>query len=120
MEYVIVYLLTMSYCLAPTGKTACERQQDTYEFTVSNDCVRIRNDMVTLYDKYYGNVILYRDKSKCSAVVRPVKDVANIDDLSAAELIFSHHVFTYSTEQEAQENGDKYIGDAVESEGGYK
>lgn len=67
MEYIAIYVLTMSYCLAPKGKTACERQKDVYEFATALHCVRVRNELVMLYDEYYGNVILYPEQSKCEA-----------------------------------------------------
>ena len=65
MEYVVIYVLTMSYCMAPEGKTACERRQDTYDFATAEHCVLVRNELVTLYDKVYGNVILYPEESYC-------------------------------------------------------
>ena len=65
MEYLIAYLLTMSYCIAPEGKSACERKTAKYEFTNATDCIETRNELVRIYDKVAKRVIVYREESKC-------------------------------------------------------
>jgi len=71
MEWIAIYVLTMSYCIAPEGKTVCERQDREYTFAESSDCVRMRNLLVDLYDRF-PNVIVYSGESKCRVEVESV------------------------------------------------
>ena len=74
-SWVDYWVLTMSYCLSPEGKTACEQVEDTYLFTGLGHCMAIREEMVTSYGKY-TNVILYEDKTTCEPLVEPLSKVS--------------------------------------------
>lgn len=41
MDYIYIFVLTMSYCMSPEGKTVCERMVDTYRFVDQFECLRI-------------------------------------------------------------------------------
>lgn len=76
-QWVFYVVLTMSYCMAPEGKTVCEAKEDYYRFTGASHCERARRDLTLLYDKYYSNIILYKDKSTCQPLVKEVGDLEN-------------------------------------------
>ncbi len=43
MHNIFVFVLTLSFCQSPEGKTACEQGTFEYTFTDALDCVTVRN-----------------------------------------------------------------------------
>ena len=79
MEWLAFYVLTLSYCIAPEGKTVCEREQREYAFSDASDCIHARNELAILYDKY-RNVIFYPGESKCHVEVKWVVSYPDKDE----------------------------------------
>ncbi len=67
MDHLILYILTVSYCLAPEGKTVCEQRNDHYTFTEAEHCVVMRHHMVKYLDRD-PKLILYKEKTRCRVV----------------------------------------------------
>ena len=82
--WFVMWVLTMSYCQSPEGKTACEPVEDTYRFTDFVNCEVIHHEMVKLYDKY-TNIILYKDKTKCEPLVLPLTRLQHFDSTEEAD-----------------------------------
>ena len=78
MEYIFVFVLTISYCQAPDGKTVCEQDTLRYNFTQATHCIEVRNNLVYFLDTY-DNVIVYREKSKCHVEAEPVVTTPDAD-----------------------------------------
>ncbi|MDH4049473.1 MAG: hypothetical protein OEW68_16980 [Gammaproteobacteria bacterium] len=71
--WIEVFVLTLSECVAPAGKTVCEQQQLQMQFVDQAECEMALQQMLTLKEGA-DNVIVYKDKSYCapSAAQRPI------------------------------------------------
>lgn len=71
--WIQVFVLTLSECVAPSGKTICQEQETQYVFFERRDCEAVLNDLVTA-KKNDETVIVNPDRSRClpSARQRPV------------------------------------------------
>ena len=70
--FLVIYVLTLSLCIAPEGKTACEGWDRKIWFHHANDCLAARGDYLLLYENY-PRAILYEEATKCeAAVVHPI------------------------------------------------
>jgi len=67
--YYQVYVLTIHYCEAPRGQTACVDESETYTFADPGDCLIVRNNLIKYYDSF-SNVIMDPDKSKCEPQIK--------------------------------------------------
>lgn len=71
--WIQVFVLTLSECVAPSGKTVCQEQETQYVFFDREDCEAALNDLVTSKQND-ETVIVNPDRSRClpSARQRPV------------------------------------------------
>lgn len=71
--WIQVFIMTLSECVAPTGKTVCQEQQLQMQFVSQADCEVALEQLVSLKERS-EDVIVYKDKSRCvmSAKATPV------------------------------------------------
>lgn len=83
--WIQVFVLTLSECLAPAGKTVCQEQELLMQFMNQADCEVAREQFVELIEMS-DNSIVNRDKTRCtaSAIEQPVfASLAEIKQKSA-------------------------------------
>ena len=102
MDQIVLYILTVSYCLAPEGKTACEPTYDQYHFADANHCVLMRRNLVEYMDSF-SNVILNKEKTRC--------DVAPVDIDKASWLLAPDRETALSEGKERLAFAEKKYGD---------
>ena len=78
--WIQVFVLTLSECLAPAGKTVCQEQVLHMQFMNQADCELARDQLVFLIDQT-ENSIVNTEQTRCtaSASERPV--FATLDDI---------------------------------------
>jgi hypothetical protein len=71
--WIQIFVLTLSECLAPAGKTVCQEQELLMHFTNQADCEVAREQFVELIE-LSDNSIVDRGKTQCtaSAIQQPV------------------------------------------------
>lgn len=71
--WIQVFVLTLSECVAPSGKTVCQPQETQYVFYDRRDCEAVLQDLVAA-KKNDEDVIVNPDRSRClpTAKQRPV------------------------------------------------
>ncbi|HZD52228.1 MAG TPA: hypothetical protein VE175_04225 [Woeseiaceae bacterium] len=71
--WIQVFVLTLSECIAPSGKTVCQEQETQYVFYDRQDCEAVLNELVSSKAND-ETVIVNPDRSRClpSARQRPV------------------------------------------------
>ena len=71
--WIQVFVLTLSECVAPSGKTVCQPQETQYVFYDRRDCEAVLQDLVAAKEND-ENVIVNPDRSRClpTAKQRPV------------------------------------------------
>ena len=67
--WIQVFVLTLSECVAPAGKTVCQQQQFELEFLTRRDCEYALEQLVTLKDQL-DHVIVDHGKSGCAVSAR--------------------------------------------------
>jgi hypothetical protein len=78
--WIQVFVLTLSECLAPAGKTVCQEQELQMQFVDQAECELALQQLVALKEGA-ANVIVYKDKSHCApsarqqSVYKSLKDV---------------------------------------------
>ena len=80
--WIEVFVLTLSQCIAPAGKTICQEREVEMQFVERAACELALEQMLWLADGA-SDVIVNRDKSRCaaSAVERPV--FGSADDIQS-------------------------------------
>ena len=68
-SWIQVFVLTISECLAPAGKTVCQEQEFDLQFLTRADCEFALEQLVTLKEES-ASVIVDRSKSSCAASAR--------------------------------------------------
>lgn len=78
--WIEVFVLTLSQCIAPSGKTICQEREFEMQFVERAACEMAMEQMLWLADGT-DDVIVNRDKTRCvaSAVERPV--FGSLDDV---------------------------------------
>lgn len=71
--WIQVFVLTLSECVAPSGKTVCQEQETQYVFYDRRDCEAALQDLIEAKSND-ETVIVHPDRSRClpSARQRPV------------------------------------------------
>ena len=92
-EYLIVYVLTLSLCIAPEGKQACMEYESEYTFLNPYQCMTVRKDLIMLQEQY-TRVIVNEGASKCEMDIIPYE--------------------LYSDEEEARAVGEKWFKESKE------
>lgn len=81
--WIQIFVLTLSECVAPAGKMACQDNEIEMEFLSRAECEVALQELVTLKDQF-NNVIINRQKSGCSVSARESKSYASLDAAKAA------------------------------------
>jgi hypothetical protein len=81
--WIQVFVLTLSECVAPAGKTACQDHEIEMQFLSRAECEVALQELVTLKDQF-ANVIVNQQKSGCSVSARESKSFASLDAAKAA------------------------------------
>lgn len=76
--WIQVFVLTLSECVAPAGKTVCQQQQFELEFLTRRDCEYALEQLVTMKDEL-DHVIVDHGKSGCAVSAREAGTYASID-----------------------------------------
>lgn len=81
--WIQVFVLTLSECVAPAGKTACQENEIEMQFLSKAECEVALQELVSLKDQF-ENVIVNRQKSGCSVSARESTAYASLEDAKAA------------------------------------
>jgi hypothetical protein len=81
--WIQVFVLTLSECVAPAGKTVCQENEIEMQFLSKAECEVALQELVSLKDQF-DNVIVNRQKSGCSVSARESKSFASLEDAKAA------------------------------------
>ena len=81
--WIQVFVLTLSECVAPAGKTVCQQQQLELQFLTMDDCTAALEQLVALKDAS-ESVIVDADRSKCAPTGRQVPSYASSADMNEA------------------------------------
>jgi len=78
--WIQVFVLTLSECLAPAGKTICQEQELQMQFVSQADCELAREQFIFLADRA-DDVIIDKDKTRCEVTVTQQAVFSTQDDL---------------------------------------
>lgn len=78
--WIQVFVLTLSECVAPAGKTVCQQQQFELEFLTRRDCEYALEQLVTMKDTL-DHVIVDHGKSGCAVSAREAGTFASVEEI---------------------------------------
>ncbi len=80
--WIKVFVLTLTQCMAPTGKMVCQMETVQYQFVAEDDCNRA---LVQMIDVAAGaeNVIVSRENSHCRPAAVEGEVFSSADDANA-------------------------------------
>ena len=78
--WIQVFVLTLSECVAPAGKTVCQEREFELEFLTRTDCVVAMEQLVALKDES-PSVIVNRDRSGCTPSARERSVFASLEQV---------------------------------------
>lgn len=81
--WIQVFVLTLSECVAPAGKTVCQENEIEMQFLSEVECQVALEQLVSLKDQF-ENTIVNRQKSGCAASARQTDVYASLEDAQAA------------------------------------
>ncbi len=81
--WIQVFVLTMSECVAPAGKTVCQQQEYQLTFATAESCEMAREQFVTLKSQS-DNIIVDRARTRCSTSTIESTVYASGDEAAAA------------------------------------
>ena len=81
--WIQVFVLTLSECVAPAGKTVCQENEIEMQFLTRADCEVALQELVTLKSQF-DNVIVNRQKSGCAVTARESESFASLEEAKAA------------------------------------
>jgi len=81
--WIQVFVLTLSECVAPAGKTVCQEHEIEMQFLSEAECEVALQELVSLKDQF-ENVIVNRQKSGCTATARQSEVFATLEAAKAA------------------------------------
>jgi hypothetical protein len=76
--WIQVFVLTLSECVAPAGKTVCQEREFELQFLTQADCEVALQQLVSLKQSS-DNVIVDAGKSRCVASAREGRVFASVD-----------------------------------------
>ena len=82
-SWIQVFVLTISECVAPAGKTVCQEQEFDLQFLTRADCEIALEQLVTLKEES-ASVIIDRSKSSCAASARASAVFASLEAVRGA------------------------------------
>ena len=84
--WIQVFVLTLTECLAPAGKTVCQEQELQMQFMNQQDCELAREQLVLLIEQT-ENSIINRDRTQCSASASEHRVFASLDEIKQSGTI---------------------------------
>jgi len=81
--WIQVFVLILSECVAPAGKTICQEQELRYEFFDADDCTSVLEQLLDHKDGA-ANIIVNRDKSSCKSTARKQRIYRTLDEANEA------------------------------------
>ena len=81
--WIQVFVLTLSECVAPAGKTICQEQAFELEFLTRSDCEVALEQLLTLKEAS-DNVIVNPERSACAPAARERPVFASVDELQGS------------------------------------
>jgi hypothetical protein len=81
--WIEVFILTLSECVAPAGKTVCQEQQFELQFLTQNDCDYALEQMIAMKDEA-DHVIINRAKSGCAPSAAEGRTYESLDAINQA------------------------------------
>ena len=81
--WIKVFVLTLSECLAPAGKTVCQEHEIEMQFLARSECEAALEQLITLKDQS-ANTIVNRQKSGCTPSARQTEAYPSADAVQAA------------------------------------
>ena len=82
--WIQVFVLTLSECVAPAGKTICQQQALELEFLTRSECETALEQLITL-KREADNVIVNPEKSGCAVAAREQEVFASVDAINAQQ-----------------------------------
>ena len=76
--WIQVFVLTLSECIAPAGKTVCQEQQLQYQFADRANCEAVLEQLLE-YKHNSEQVIVDADKSSCTPTIRQTQVFSSLD-----------------------------------------
>lgn len=67
--WIQVFVLSLSECAAPAGKTVCQEQEINYQFFDKAECEEVLEQLIAHKDRA-ENVIVHPEQSRCLPTVR--------------------------------------------------
>jgi hypothetical protein len=83
IAWIQVFVLTLSECVAPAGKSVCQEREFELQFLSQADCEFALQQLVSLKQES-DNVIIDPDKASCSISARQSKVFASLDAVDDA------------------------------------
>lgn len=80
--WIPVFVLTISECVAPSGKTVCQQQELAIEFVDEAQCELALEQLVSL-KQGAENVIVDADSARCVRSARQREVYSSIDEINA-------------------------------------
>jgi hypothetical protein len=81
--WIQVFVLTISECVAPTGKTVCQQQEYQLEFASAAACEVAREQFIAL-KSMSDNVIVDQERTRCAVNVRQGNVYATLEEARTA------------------------------------
>lgn len=81
--WIQVFVLTLSECVAPAGKSVCQEREFELQFLTRADCEYALEQLVSLKDES-ASVIVDRSKSSCAPSARESDVFESLDAVNAA------------------------------------
>ena len=83
VAWIPVFVLTLSECVAPTGKTVCQESQYELQFLTQADCDKALAELIALKEES-KNVIVNAEGSYCAPSARQQSIYASLDAVTDA------------------------------------
>jgi hypothetical protein len=81
--WIQVFVLTLSECVAPAGKTVCQEHEIEMQFLSQVECQVALQQLVSLKDQF-ENTIVNRQESGCAPSARQTAVFASLEDAKAS------------------------------------
>ena len=81
--WIPIFVLTLTECVAPTGKTVCQEQEFELQFVTQTDCEFALEQLVMLKDAS-ENVIVEKSKSSCAPSARQHEVFSSLSEVAEA------------------------------------
>ena len=81
--WIQVFVLVLSECVAPAGKTVCQEQELRYEFFDKDDCEIVLQQLLAHKDSA-EDIIIDREKSSCLPTAKKQRIYRSLNDVDQA------------------------------------